>query len=260
MSYTSLTYSVDDRIATICLNKPDRRNALDGLLIRELTDAFMLANRTAQVRVVILTGAGPAFCAGMDLDYLSRTSLFSQEETLEDARSLARLLQLVSGLRKIVIAQLNGPAIGGGCGLAAACDYVYAAKSAARLGAPEVKLGFVPAVILAYLMNRMGAGRAREFVLQGEVLDASAACECGLVTKVIPDAELESAVREFAVKLAVNISPSSVTLTKDLFVRFMEMNPKEALEYATTINALARRTDDFRKGIEAILKKEKPEW
>ena len=230
------------------------------MMIRELNDVFGLLNRNTQSRVVVMTGAGSAFCAGMDLEYLQRFSQLSHEENLEDARSLLRLLQLIANLKKPVIAMVNGPALGGGCGLTAACDFVFAGKEKARMGVPEVRLGFVPAVILYFLVRKMGEARAREFTLRGETLDATTAHSQGLVTEVFDDADLGKHVYEFAGTLARTTSPSSIAVTKDLFARFHEMDSKDALEYAANLNALSRKTDDFQKGIESFLKKEKMEW
>jgi len=260
MNYTSLTYSIQNRIATITLNRPERRNALDDVMIKELTDILTSINRNTQSRVVIITGAGSTFCAGMDLDYLQRYSQMGHDENLEDARNLLKLLQLINTLRKPVIAMVNGYALGGGCGIAAASDFVFAGKQKAKIGVPEVKLGFVPAIILAYLIKRMGEGAAREFALRGEIIDASTAKSKGLVTDVFEDEELQSKVYEFADQLSRSTSPASITITKDLFNKFDEMNLKDAMEYAANLNALVRKTEDFKKGINSFLKKEKLEW
>ena len=260
MNYSTLIQSTDDRSTVITLNRPDRRNVLDDVMIRELTDVFTQVNRNNQTRTVILTGAGSSFCAGMDLEYLRKFSQQGQHENLEDARNLLKLLQLVRGLKKPVIAMVNGPALGGGCGLAAACDFVFAAKKKAKLGVPEVKLGFLPAVILIFLIKRMGEGKTRELVLRGDILDAETAQRQGLITEVVDDDQLNDRVHEFACLLARSTSAASVTLTKDLFSRFDEMNLKDALEYAANLNALVRKTDDFQKGINSFLKKEMLEW
>jgi methylglutaconyl-CoA hydratase len=260
MNYSSLTCTVEERIACVSLNKPDRRNALDDTMIHELTEVLTVLNRNTDSRVVVLTGSGSAFCAGMDLDYLQRFSQLGQEENLEDARNLLRMLQLIANLKKPVIAMVNGPALGGGCGIAAACDFVYAGKAKAKLGVPEVRLGFVPAVILLFLIKRMGEGAAREFVLRGEVIDPGSAKVRGLVTEVVEDEELRPTVFAFAKQLAATTSPSSITLTKDLFTRIGEMSEHDVLEYAANLNALARKTADFKRGIDSFVNKEKLEW
>lgn len=260
MDYSTVRFSTRDRLAIVSMNRPDRRNALDDVMIRELTDAFNIANRSGGIRIVILTGEGPAFCAGMDLEYLRRISQLGQAENLEDARNLTKLLELVHGLKKPVVAMVNGPALGGGCGLAAACDFVFASKEKAKFGAPEVKMGFLPAIILLYLVKRMGEGSAREFVLRGEILAADQARGRGLVTEVVEADRLTPSVMEFAEQLIRSASGSSLMLTKELFSRYDEMGMKQAVEYAANLNALVRKTEDFNKGMEAFSKKENLEW
>ncbi len=260
MNYSTLRVDTEERIATVTLARAERRNALDETMIGELHQVFSLLNRNSGARVVVITGDGTAFCAGMDIGYLRRMAESSQDANLADAQRFMQLLLLIANLKKPVIAMVNGPALGGGCGLAAACDFVFASGEKARFGVPEVRLGFVPAVILAFLVKRMGEAAAREFVLQGGTLDAAEANGRGLVTRVVGNNDLRSAVAEFARTLAATTSPSSITLTKELFARFNEMGWKDALDYAASLNALARKTDDFRRGMDSFLKKEKLEW
>jgi methylglutaconyl-CoA hydratase len=260
MDYSSILFSVRERLTFITMNRPDRRNALDDVMIRELTDAFALANRTSQTRLVILTGEGKAFCAGMDLEYLRKCARMGDAENLEDAKHLMKLLALIHTLKKPVVAMVNGPALGGGCGLAAACDFVYASKEHATIGAPEVRMGFLPALILLYLVKRMGEGAAREFVLRGDILGAEEAKARGLVTETVATGELAAAVTGFADRLIRSTSGSALTLTKELFARSDEMDPKRAMEYAAHLNALARKTEDFNRGVGAFLGKEQIEW
>ncbi len=260
MEYSTIQYQITGRTALVTLNRPERRNSLNDVVIRELTDVFNLLQRSQDARVIVLTGAGNSFCAGMDLEYLRKQAEMGQEENMEDAQNLLRLLLAVHNHKKVVIAMVNGPAMGGGCGLAAACDFVFGGTTKAQMGTPEVRLGFLPAVILLFLMKRLGEGRAREFVLRGGVYDAREAKHAGLLTEVIPDDQLLPQTMEFAQKLAATTSPSSITLTKELFSRFDELNRSEALDYAATLNALIRKTDDFTKGVQSFLSKEKPEW
>lgn len=260
MNFTSILYKIENRICTITLNHPERRNALDDIMIKELTEAFSHINRNNHTRAVLLTGSGNSFCAGMDLDYLKRFSELGHMENLEDAQNLMKLLYLINTLKKPVIAMVNGPAMGGGCGLAAACDFVFAGRKQAKLGVPEVRLGFIPAIILIFLIKRMGEGRAREFVLKGEVIDAQTAKERNLITDVFDDDKLSDMTYLFAEELISNTCGASVTLTKDLFSRLNEMNQKEILEYGANLNALVRKTEDFKKGINSFIKKEKLRW
>jgi methylglutaconyl-CoA hydratase len=260
MSYATLKVESADRITTITLNCPDRRNALDDVMMKDLLEALLSVNRSAECRAVILTGAGSAFCAGMDLDYLKRYSELGHGENLDDARQFMKLLQTINSLKKPVIAMVNGAAMGGGCGVAAACDMVFAGKEMGRFGAPEVRLGFLPALILIFLIKRMGEGKAREFVLRGGIAGSAEAKELGLVTEIVDDDALHSRVNEFARELAASTSPSSISLTKDLFARLGDFTEKEALEYAANLNALTRKTDDFKKGIASFINKEKLRW
>jgi len=260
MNHTSVTVATANRVTTITMNRPERRNALDDVMIKELNEAFSATNRSAESRVVVLAGEGSSFCAGMDLDYLRRFIQLGHNENLDDAVHLMKLLQTINTMRKPVLAKVSGPAMGGGCGIAAACDFVFAGKERARFGVPEVRLGFLPALILLFLMKRMGDGRAREFVLRGETLSAAVALERGLVTEVVADELLDEKVSAFASELASSTSQSSITLTKELLSRLGELSEKEALEYAANLNAVARKTEDFKKGIESFVNKEKLRW
>ncbi len=260
MNYSTITYEVKNRVATVTMDRPDKRNALNEAMIEDLTKVLQNISRSADSRVAILTGSGGSFCAGMDLDYLKTMSDKVHEDNVRDAHNFLNLLQIISSLKKPIIAVVNGPALGGGCGLAAACDFVLAAKDSSRLGTPEVRLGFVPAVILLFLIKRMGEGRAKELVLRGDILDAAKAKEFGLVTEIIEDSNLKQTSVAFAEELAATTSPSSINLTKELFSRLNDMNVQEILDYASKVNALARKTEDFRKGIDSFIKKEKLKW
>jgi len=242
------------------MNRPERRNALNDIMIRELTDAFQALGRNPACRVIVLTGTDKSFCSGMDLEFLHQISSKSHEENLEDARTLLKLLNTIYTLKKPVIAQVNSSALGGGCGIAAVCDYVFAGIEHAKFGAPEVCIGFVPAIILPFLIKRMGEGKAKEFVLQGEVINALKAKERGLITEAIFDADLSNHVKMFAERLASTTSTNAIGLTKELFARMNELNFKDSLEFAANLNAMTRKTEDFKKGIEAFMKKEKIEW
>ena len=257
---SNIKKSVENRIGVLTLNRPGTRNALDDVLISELLEGINAFSRNADIRVIILTGEGAAFCAGMNLDYLQRSMAKSADENIEDAKALQKLLLAVRQSRKTVIAMVNGPAMGGGCGLAAACDFVFASQESARFGVPEVRMGFVPAVILEFLVHRIGIGKTREFVLQGAIVDSTTAKSLGLVTETVSHDSLTTRVMEFANQLCSQTSASSSGLTKELLTRFDEMNRKDAQDFAANLNALIRKTDDFRRGIEAAINKEKIIW
>ena len=164
MNYSSIALRTENRIGYLTLNRPERRNALDDTVMREMSEALTLLNRDSGVRVVVISGEGEAFCAGMDLEYLRKYAGLGEHENIQDANNFLNLLRSINGLKKPVIAMVNGPALGGGCGLVAACDFVFASAESSRLGSPEVRIGFLPAIIIVFLIKRMGEGAAREMV------------------------------------------------------------------------------------------------
>lgn len=260
MNFSQLTYTIDQRIAEITLTRPEKRNAFNDLLISELTEAFQQTNRNSAVKIVVLTGSEKAFCAGADLEYLQKLSTFSLEDNQEDSRRLMKLYQTILESRKPVIAKVNGPAIAGGCGLATVCDFIYASREHAVFGYPEVKIGFIPALVLVFLSRRIGEGRVRELVLSGKTIDALKAKEMGLVTEVVDHDQLAATVHSFALELATNNSASSMALTKEMLTSISRMDFVQALEYAANMNAVTRMTEDCKKGIAAFLQKEKISW
>lgn len=260
MASRSILYDVQDRIARITLNRPDKRNALDDGMVADLTAAVGAAGRDPAVRIVILRGTGEAFCAGVDLAHLSRVASYDLEANREDSRRLAHLFRLMYELRKPVIADVRGPALAGGCGLATACDFIFAARESARFGYPEVRIGFVPAIVAPFLARRVGEGRAREIMLRGDVVDAVTAASIGLVTAALPAAEMDGVILSLAEELIRRNSGTAMGLCKELLARIQGMNVPEGLEYAANINAAARMTDDCKRGVAAFLKKEQVEW
>jgi len=259
MTYSRLEYSVRGRICRLTLSRPDKRNALDDLLVSELAHAMAAASKDPDVRVVILTGSGPAFCAGADLEYLQKLSRYDFSQNLEDSKNLMKLFHQLYTLRKPVIAEVNGAALAGGCGLATACDLIVASDNA-TFGYPEVSLGFVPAVVLTFLLRRVGEGKARELVMTGKTLRASEALEVGLVNEVVPASRLSARVEELAETLCNNCSAASLGHLKEMFSRLDGLNFPDLLEYAANINAAARMSEDFKKGMASFLKKEKVQW
>ena len=259
MNFSRLSYSVEHRICFITLIRPDKRNALDDLLVSELTQALLNASKESEIKVVVLSGEGKAFCAGADLDYLQRMSEFDFNQNLEDSKKLMRLFHLLYTMRKPVIACVNGAAIAGGCGLATACDIVIASDQS-TFGYTEVSLGFIPAIVLTFLVRRIGEGRARELVLSGRIVGAAEAQSLGIVNDVVPVAQLDAKVRETADRLCDNASGASMGLVKEMFSKMEGLNFSDLLEYAAHMNAAMRMSDDCKKGIAAFLKKEKTQW
>ena len=258
--YTRIKYETDRRICTITLSRPEKHNALDDLMISELSSAFQTAQRDADVKVILLKGEGESFCAGADLDYLQRISSYDFNRNQEDSNSLMRLFLHIYTQRKPVIAVVQGNALAGGCGLATVCDLVIASKETARFGYTEVKIGFIPAIVLFFLVRRVGEGRARELALRGTILSAEEAQRIGLVNYVVPETEIEQYSKALASEIIKNCSSSSLGLIKELLSRIHGMSAIDALSYASNLNALTRMTDDCKKGIDSFLKKEPMKW
>jgi methylglutaconyl-CoA hydratase len=260
MKFNRLLYEVADGKGRIVLNRPEKRNALDDTLVSELTTALIDAESDDKVRVVQISANGATFCAGADLEYLARMATFSLEDNVKDSMSLARMLLTIYRLRKPVIAVVNGPALAGGCGLATACDFILASRENARFGYPEVKVGFVAAVVLAFLIKRVGEGRARELLLLGHTLTADEAATMGLVSRVVPESQLLPALDQLANELIATNSPTAMSLTKRLLSEIGDKHLEDSLALAASANAEARMTEDWKRGVSAFLRKEKVRW
>lgn len=260
MDYARIKYQVDQRICSITLSRPDKRNALDDKMVEELSAAFYQAQKDSNCKVILLKGEGEAFCAGADLSYLQRISTYDFNQNQEDSANLMKLFLQIYTNRKPVIAVVRGPALAGGCGLATVCDIILASKETAKFGYTEVKIGFIPAIVMIFLVRRIGEGRARELSLRGNLISAEEAYEIGLVNKVVPETELDKVSSDLANELVRNSSGSSMGLIKELIARIHGMSTNDALDYAANLNALTRMTDDCKKGIEAFLKKEPIKW
>jgi methylglutaconyl-CoA hydratase len=251
--YRKILYEQRDGVARITLNRPDKRNALDGELVAELKAAFTASASDAACRVVVLSGAGKDFCSGADLESLERSAQASVLENMAEARATADLFLMMRSHPRPVIAAVQGRALAGGCGIATACDIILAAQSA-HFGYPEVNIGFVPAMVMAILRRSVSEKAALELVVTGEPISAARAHELGLVHRVFPDAQFSAEVDAYAAKLAAK-SASAVMLSKRLLYNMDSMSFEAALQAGVEINALARQTEDCRKGVERFLKK-----
>ncbi len=254
-----LQYHTAERIAYLTLNRPDKRNALNAALVTALKEALHQANLDAGVKVIVLKANGKAFCAGADLETLQQLQQNSYDENLADSGHLAELFELMYTLPKPIVAQIQGHALAGGCGLAAICDFSFAVP-AARFGYTEVKIGFVPAIVSAFLVRKIGEGRARELLLSGEIIPAERAQAYGLVNYLVEEADLESRVNAFARQLCTGTSGQSVAATKALLAQLPGLSLPASLKLAAETNAQARATDDCRRGIGAFLAKEEIQW
>ncbi|MFN0156684.1 MAG: enoyl-CoA hydratase/isomerase family protein [Bacteroidota bacterium] len=260
MPFERILYNTSNRTATITLNRPEKRNALDDVMVKELIAAFTSASRDQNVKVIVLEGTGTSFCAGADLAYLSKIAQYDLEQNIADSNQLASLFRLMYELRKPVIAVVNGPALAGGCGLAGVCDMVIASKEHATFGYTEVRIGFIPAIVMIFLVKRIGQGRARELILRGNIISASEAKELGLVNMVVPEAELVTRTQQLISELLENNSLMSMGLCKEMLSKLDGMNLVDALDYAAKMNASARMTPECKRGMTAFLNKEKIQW
>jgi len=249
----SVLYVVEDKIARITLNRPDKRNALNDTMIAGIKRALREALVDEHVRAIVITGSGKDFCSGADLAALERISKASVSENSDDANSLMELFLLIHHCHVPVIAAVRGRALAGGCGLASVCDLVLASTSA-RFGYPEVKIGFVPAMVLAILRRNISEKRAFELVTRGEEISAAQANEIGFVNRVFDDETFDQDVTTY-VKKFEQMSKSALTLTKSLFYQIDGLAFREALETGSDVNVIARMSDDCRAGISGFLKK-----
>lgn len=255
MEEKPIIYAVEGAVALVTLNRPEKRNALDDATVAALKDALRAADADDSVRVVVLTGAGADFCSGADLSALQKISEASIDENLEDARTLADLFALVRRVRVPVIAAVRGRALAGGCGLATACDIVLAARSA-RFGYPEVKIGFVPAMVMAILRRNVSEKRAFELATRGAEIGADEAERIGLVNHVFDDEAFETEVEKY-VHAFERVSRSAVTLTKRLLYQMDGLTFDAAIAAGVDVNTVARMTEDCRRGIARFLSKTK---
>lgn len=249
----ALLYSVTDSIARITLNRPEKRNALNDELIESLKHSIRAAATSESIRVIVISGAGKDFCSGADLSALQKISLASVAENQDDARSLMELFLLIRHVPVPVVAAVQGQALAGGCGLATACDIVLAAVSA-RFGYPEVKIGFVPAMVMAILRRNVSEKRAFEMIIRGEQIGSEEAKEYGLVNQVFPDEGFESAVVAY-LSAFEKTSRTAVALTKNLLYQMDGMSLDDALQTGVDVNVIARMSKDCREGIAGFLEK-----
>jgi methylglutaconyl-CoA hydratase len=257
MEFKTLLVAQDGSTATTTLNRPEKRNAISYELIEDLLAALdEVANSSA--RVLILTGAGKAFCSGMDLDNLKALANRSPKQSLKDSEIMARLFRSLYDFPKPTIAAVNGPAIAGGCGLASLCDFTLAVPEA-KFGYTEVRIGFVPAIVSTFLLRQVGEKHARDLLLTGRIIGVEEAYRIGLINEIVPTEKLIARARELASQLMEN-SPASLVCTKRLLSDHARVQLDTQIQAAVRENAAIRATKDFREGISAFLEKRKPQW
>jgi methylglutaconyl-CoA hydratase len=257
MDFQNLQLAQDSSVATITLNRPEKRNALSFQLVDELLTALNEIKKSS-AQVAVLTGAGKAFCAGMDLDGLKALVGKTHQENIKDSERIAQLFRTVYDFPMPTIAAVNGAAIAGGTGLATMCDFTLAVPNA-KFGYTEVRIGFMPAIVSSILVWQVGHKVARDLLLSGRTFDADDAYRFGLVNEVVDPERLMQRAKELASELAQN-SPSSMRATKKLINGFIAKQLDLQIATAIDDNARIRSTEDFREGITSFLEKRKPRW
>ena len=257
MNYKTIQLAYDPGVATITLNRPDKRNAISFELIDDLLRALQEVE-TSDAIVLIVTGAGKAFSSGMDLDNLKTLIGKSPEQNLKDSETMVRLFRALYEFSKVTIAAVNGAAIAGGTGLALLCDFTLAVPEA-KFGYTEVRIGFVPAIVSTFLLRQVGEKQARDLLLTGRIIGADEAARMGLVNEIVPPEKLMTRARELAGLLMEN-SPASLRATKQLLSDHARAELDLQIEAAVRENAAIRTTADFREGVVSFLEKRKPVW
>src|SRR5947209_12116232 len=257
MTFDTITLQESDSIALLTLNRPDKRNAISYHLIEDLQRALEFVRDSAS-QVLIITGAGKAFCSGMDLENLKSMIGRTPEQSLEDSRTMARLFRSIYDFPKPTIAALNCAAIAGGTGIATICDFTLATADA-KFGYTEVRIGFVPAIVSTFLLRQVGEKQARDLLLTGRIFTADEALRLGLVNEIVEPDRLMDRAHELAAQLLEN-SPTSLGCTKRLLTEHARAELDAQIESAVRENAAIRQTADFCEGVTSFLEKRKPRW
>ena len=261
MGYQYLTTRRDGPVEHVTLNRPEVRNAFNADMIGEIVGwAAQIAASSSNLRAVVMSGAGKAFCAGGDAAWMAQTVAYSDEENVRDARALAGMFRAINSLPVPVIGRVHGAAMGGGAGLAAVCDIVVAAEDA-TFGFTEVKLGLIPAVVSFFVLQKIGQSAARELFLTGARFPAARAYEIGLVHAVVPAADLDATVARYLGELATG-GPEAIAAAKSLIAAVADIGHDEDEAAAFTADAIAtrRRSAEGQEGLRAFLDKRPPRW
>jgi methylglutaconyl-CoA hydratase len=247
-----IKYKTENQLGILTLNRPEKRNALHPQLVKEMKEILKEIESDEDVKVLIITGEGKAFCAGADLSYLNELRNYSSIENEKDSQELAELFLMIYNFPKPVIAAVNGAAIAGGCGLASVCDFIVANEEQSKFGYSEVKIGFLPAMVSTFLIRRVGEGTAKQMFLSADVISGKRAYEIGFVNYLFNN------VLEGAIEVASNLlknSSFSMKITKEMIKTVSELSVEDAVDYCIKFNALSRSSDDFNSGLKNFLNK-----
>jgi methylglutaconyl-CoA hydratase len=257
MAYNTIQLAFDGKLATLTLNRPEKRNAISFESIDDLLRALDEVAKSDAI-VLILTGAGKAFCSGMDLENLKGLIGRTPEQNLQDSQTMVQLFRSIYEFPKVTIAAVNGAAIAGGTGLALLCDFTLATPDA-KFGYTEVRIGFVPAIVSTFLLRQVGEKQARDLLLTGRIFGAEEAARIGLLSEIVPAEQLMARARDLASLLMEN-SSASLLATKKLLTAHARDEIDAQIQEAVRSNASIRETADFREGISSFLEKRKPVW
>jgi len=250
---------IKNRIGSLILNRIEKKNALNFEFIQNLKIALDGLAENPEVKVLVIKSNSDVFCAGADLEYLISLKENGYEDNLKDTQHIAELFDKIYNFPKLTIAQVEGHAIAGGCGIATAADFCYASPLA-KFGYSEVRIGFIPALVSVYLIKKIGEAKARELLLTGKLVAGEEAFRLGLVNGIVEKENMDSYVEKICQQLVETTSEISIRETKKLVTQLHDKSWEEALELATTANAKMRETDDFKKGLDSFINKTKLTW
>ncbi len=256
--YETVILDIENKVATVTLNRPEVHNAFNDQMLIELIDVFKELEKDESVRVVVMTGNGKSFCAGADLNWMGSMINYSYEENIEDSNRVSECMYRLYTLPQPTICRANGSAIGGGMGLVSACDIVIAAETA-KFSLSEVKIGLVPACISPFVIQKIGVNGAREYFLTGERLTAEKAFRAGLANRVVSFEDMDNAVDELVERL-LSSGPQAIAYCKELIRNVPTMDLEEAGTYTAEMIAELRVSDEGQEGIKAFFEKRKPNW
>jgi methylglutaconyl-CoA hydratase len=254
-----LQYKVENRLAYITLDRPDKKNALNNVMIEQLKQSITTACNDSASKIIIIHSSGNVFSSGLDLESLQKMQNNSFEENFEDSNRLKELFLQILECPKIVIAQVEGHAIAGGCGLATACDFCFATPES-KFGYSEVRIGFIPALVGVFLQRKIMGTHVRELLLTGKLIAAAEAKQIGLINDVADSNQIAEVVKNFALTICEGASAQSLTATKFLLNETFSMPLQTAMSYAAEQNARIRSSEDCKRGVAAFLNKEKLSW